>query len=142
MTPSAEVYGPPPEGVQDAAWTWTNLLQLGVSRHACRGCVLSDGRFAVLGGSIGTSTVAVSSCEALVIGDDAALWQPFAPMHDARSEFTCEVVAGCIIVVGGASPLACTSAEIYDEALDRWFRLPCDFTRPWLYSCASALVKS
>jgi hypothetical protein len=43
-------------------------------------------------------------------------------MHDARSFFACKAVAGCIIVPGDAG----RSAELYDEVLGRWLRLPHD----------------
>ncbi len=84
-------------------------------RSRAAGCVLSDGRFAVLVGSS-------SSCEALVIGE-AAHWTPLSPMHDSRIQFACAPDAGCIIVAGG---IGLTSAEVYDESRNRWLRLPCD----------------
>jgi hypothetical protein len=54
---------------------------------------------------------------------DTEHWDPPSPMHHARSDFTCATVARCIIVAGGRT----ASTEVYDEALDRWIRLPCDF---------------
>jgi hypothetical protein len=95
---SAEVYGPPAQGAPDAPWTWTELPAMSVGRHGCSGCVMRDGRFAVLGGvSSGGST---SLCEALVVGDDAH-WEPLTPMHESRDLFVCAAVAGCVIVAGG-----------------------------------------
>jgi hypothetical protein len=44
-------------------------------------------------------------------------------MHDARTHFACAAVAGCVIVAGGRD---LKSAEVYDEELNRWLRLPCD----------------
>jgi hypothetical protein len=74
---SAEVWGPPDQGAADAAWTWKELPAMSAWRFGCCGCVMSDGRFAVLGGSsIGGS---LSSCEALVIGDSEH-WEPLPPM--------------------------------------------------------------
>jgi hypothetical protein len=67
---SAEVYGPPVQGPQDATWTWRCLPPMSVGRHGCRGCVMSDGRFAVLGGD-GVNYVPMSSCEALVMSEGA-----------------------------------------------------------------------
>jgi hypothetical protein len=92
---------------------------MGVAREGCCGCVMSDGRFAVLGGynSMGSS---VSSSEALVMGD-AAQWEPLSPMHDSRGYFACAAVAGCVIVAGG---MGRKSAEVYDESRNRWLRLP------------------
>jgi hypothetical protein len=108
------------QGAPDAPWTWSELPAMSVGRHGSRGCVMSDGRFAVLGGvSSGGST---SSCEALVVGDDAQ-WEPLAPMHDSRIHFACAAVAGCVIVAGG---LDLKSAKLYDVVLDRWFWLPRD----------------
>jgi hypothetical protein len=114
---SVEVWGAPAQGGADAAWTWRELPAMSAARYACCGCVMSDGRFAVLGGcGIGP----LSSCEALVIGD-AAHWQPLPPMHDSRGYFACAAVSGCVIVAGG---IGRTSAEVYDR--NRWLRLPCD----------------
>jgi len=83
--------------------------------------VLSDGRFAVIGGK--TNSGFTSSCEALSLGDDED-WDTLPPMHDSRSGFACAAVAGCIIVAGGAP--GCSVAEVFDEVLGRWLRLPCD----------------
>jgi hypothetical protein len=108
------------QGAPDAPWTWSELPAMSVGRHGSRGCVMSDGRFAVLGGvSSGGST---SSCEALVVGDDAQ-WEPLAAMHESRMHFACAAVAGCVIIAGGCGH---KSAEVYDVLLDRWFRLPRD----------------
>ena len=94
---------------------------MSVGRGGCRGCVMSDGRFAVLGGSgDGGDT---SSCEALSIGDDDEHWVPLPPMHDSRDSFACAAVTGCIIVAGGRHR---KSAEVYDEVRGRWLRLPRD----------------
>jgi hypothetical protein len=109
---------------------------MGVAREGCCGCVMSDGRFAVLGGynSMGSS---VSSSEALVMGD-AAQWEPLSPMHDSRGYFACAAVAGCVIVAGG---MGRKSAEVYDESRNQWLQLPCDL--PYeivLHSMGSALL--
>jgi hypothetical protein len=112
---SAEMWGPPVQGAPDAAWTWRQLPAMSVARYGRRGCVMSDGRFAVLGG-LGTS-----SCEALAIGGDDAHWEPLLPMHDPRAGFACAAVAGCVVIAGGYDR---RSAEVYDEVLGRWLRLP------------------
>jgi hypothetical protein len=117
---SAEVWGPPAQGAADAAWIWSELPGMSTARYACCGCVMSDGRFAVLGGR--SNFVHMSSCEALVVDGDAH-WEPLPPMHDARDQFACWAVAGCVIVAGG---YGLTSAELYDEELNRWLRLPRD----------------
>ena len=123
---SVEVWGPPQQGPPDAAWSWRELPQaMHVVRNPCRACVMSDGRFAVLN---------TSSCGALVLenGGDAH-WEPLPPMHQDRNGFACGSVAGCIIVAGGSCLLSkfddvtyLTSAEVYDEERNRWFRLPCN----------------
>jgi hypothetical protein len=132
---STEVWGPPEQGGADAAWAWRELPAMSATRFGCRGCVMSDGRFAVLGGyGIGGS---LSACEALVIGA-AAHWEPLAPMHDARCIFACAAVAGCVIVAGGRGR---TSAEVYDESRNRWLWLPNDL--PYeneLWQMGSALL--
>jgi hypothetical protein len=84
-------------------------------------CCLSDGHFAALGGIYMYNRR--SSCEALSFGADAQ-WTSFSPMHDGRVHFACAAVTKCIIVAGG---LLRISAELYDEVLGRWLRLPCGF---------------
>ena len=109
------------QGAADAAWSWSELSAMSANRLASCECVMSDGRFAVLGGeSNGMST---SSCEVLAFNAGDTHWAPLPPMHDSRANFACGVVAGCVIVAGGRG---LKSAEVYDEELDRWLRLPCD----------------
>jgi hypothetical protein len=118
-TATVEMLSPPVQGAMDAAWTRRELPPMSVVRYGCGGCVLSDGRFAVLGGIsnyVGTS----STCEALSFGADEH-WTPLPTMHDDRVHFACAVVAECIIVADGWQ---CTPAEVYDEVLGRWLRLP------------------
>jgi hypothetical protein len=116
----AEMLGPPVQGAMDAAWTRRELPPMSVARGGCGGCVLSDGRFAVLGGV--SNSAYMSSCEALSFGADGH-WTPLPPMHETRAHFACAAVAECIIVAGGWQR---TLAEVYDELLGRWLRLPCD----------------
>jgi hypothetical protein len=94
---------------------------MSTDRYGCCGCVMSDGRFAVLGGKWNNDDP-TSSCEVLVVNGDAH-WEPLPPMHDSRDDFACGAVAGCVIVAGGSGR---KSAELYDEELNRWLRLPCD----------------
>jgi hypothetical protein len=125
-TSSTEVLGPPEQGAQDAAWTWTETAAMSTGRYGCSGCVMSDGRFAVLGGRGGACDFPMlSSCEVLTIADSTH-WEPLPPMHDARTHFACAAMAGCIIVAGGRN---CQSAEVFDELLGRWLRLPHDLPR-------------
>jgi hypothetical protein len=121
MPSTAEMWGLPLQGAQDTAWTWKVLPAMSDERYDSGGCVLSDGRFAVIGGM--TNSGFTSSCEALTFGDDG-IWDALPPMHDSRRAFACVAVAGCIIVVGEAPHGR--SAEVFDEVLGRWLRLPCD----------------
>jgi hypothetical protein len=121
MSSTVEMWGPPLQGAQEAAWTWRELTPMSAERRGCGGCLLSDGRFIVIGGW--SNSGITSSCEVLSFSDDGD-WQPLPPMHDSRSFFVCVAVAGCIIVAGGAPRPR--SAEVFDEVLGRWLRLPCD----------------
>ena len=93
--------------------------------------MLSDGRLAVLGG-FDNNIEPLPSCEAFVVSDDEH-WEDLPPMHEARSQFACVAVAGCIVVAGGCGGRdpqglwnRVRSAEVFDEAFDRWVLLPCD----------------
>jgi len=133
---SVEVLDPPAQGATDTTWIWRELPALSVERYDCCGCVLSDGRFAVLGGSVSNDHI-LSSCEALAVGDGEH-WEHIPPMHDARTDFACAAVAGCIIVAGGHG---LKSAEVFDEVIDRWLRLPCDLPIDGqLYGMGGALL--
>jgi len=111
------------------AWTWTGMPNMSTAQYSCSGCVMSDGRFAVLGGRGGNSDDPMLSCEALTI-DDSIHWEPLPPMHDARTNFACAAMAGCIIIAGG---IGYQSDEAYDEVLGRWLRLPHDLPHvSWL----------
>jgi hypothetical protein len=132
----AKMLGPPVQGAMDAAWTWRALPPMSVARYGCGGCVLSDGRFAVLGGI--SNHAYTSSCEALSFGADGH-WNPLPSMHEVRAGFACAAVAECIIVAGGS--LWASSAEVYDEVLGRWLRLPCDLPHSGgVYGMGSAIM--
>jgi hypothetical protein len=119
----AQVLEPPPHGSPSgASWQWRALPGTSVlHRLEGRGCVLSDGRFAVFGGE-DPSESATSSCEALTLDADGARWSPLPPMHEPRCGFACAAIGGCVIVAGGEGS---TTAEVYEEGLGRWRRLPC-----------------
>jgi hypothetical protein len=121
---SAKVWGPPGQGAVEVAWSWRELPGMSVPRFFCRGCVMSDRRFAVLGGDF--EGISSSSCEALSFDGGDAHWEPLSPMHDARASFACGAVAGCVIVAGGCG---LKSAEWYDAELNRWLRFPCDLRK-------------
>jgi hypothetical protein len=121
---AAEMWGPPVQGTMDAACNRRELPAMSVVRLGCGGCVLSDGRFAVFGGRLGDMSNYVGTSLGEVLSFDAdEHWTPLPPMQEMRTHFACAAVAECIIVAGG---LRCTSAEVYDEALGRWLRLPCN----------------
>jgi hypothetical protein len=115
---TAEVLEPPEQGSPDSAWRWRELPNVSVSRESTAGCLLSDVRFAVFGGEEGEG-VETASCEVLTLDGDER-WEPLPPMLEARSGFLCAAVGGCVIVAGG------TAMEVYEEALGRWRRLPCN----------------
>jgi hypothetical protein len=85
------------------------------------GCVLSDGRFAVFGGE-DVSGAATSSCEVLSLDVDGARWLPLSSMHEPLSRFACVAIGGCVIIAGG---MGSTTAEVFEEGLGLWRRLPC-----------------
>jgi hypothetical protein len=133
-TAAAEMWGAPMRGALDVARTWRELPAMIVGRSGCRGCVLSDGRFAVLGGF--SNDAFTSSCEALTLGGDEH-WSPLPPMHDSRAHIACGAVAGCVIVAGGYRK----SAEVFDEVLGWWLRLPHDLPYSGgLHDMGSALL--
>jgi hypothetical protein len=133
----ADMLERPVESAPDAAWTWRQLPAMSIERMGCNGCVLSDGRFAVLGGQR-QSNSATSSCEVLTVDDDEH-WSPLPSMHDSRARSACAAVAGCIIVAGGSPNHK--SAEVFDEVLGRWLRLPHDLPcNSGLHDMGSALL--
>jgi hypothetical protein len=133
---SVEILEPPVQGSIDAAWTQRELSALSVERYSCSGCVLSNGRFAVLGG-VNSNYQILSSCEVLAVGDGEH-WEHLPPMHDTRASFASLAVAGCVIVAGGHG---LKSAEVFDEVLDRWLKLPCDLPMDsQLFDMGSALL--
>jgi hypothetical protein len=80
-----------------------------------------NGRFAIFGGS-DNSRAPTASCEVLTLGGYIERWDPLPPMHEARRYFASAAIGGCVIVVGGESS---KTAEVFEEALGRWRRLPC-----------------
>jgi hypothetical protein len=118
---TAEVLEPPEQGSPDGVWRWRELPHMSVQRFCTAGCVLSDGRFAVFGG-LDINEVTTASCEALTLGGDER-WEPLPPMLEARSDFFCAAVGGCVIVAGGYD--LTPAVDVYEEGLGRWRRLPC-----------------
>jgi hypothetical protein len=116
---------PPPEhgSLAEASWQWRYLPGMSVGRSGGRGCVLSDSRFAVFGGYTGNSAMFTASCEVLTLDGAIERWDPLPPMHEAREGFACAAIGGCVIVAGGHASI---TVEVYEEALGRWRRLPCN----------------
>jgi hypothetical protein len=130
------MWAAPVQGALDAEWILRGLPGMSVGRTGCSGCVLSDGRFAVLGGN--DNVAHKSSCEALTLRDDEH-WSPLPRMHDTWYHIACAVVTGCIIVAGG-NPRR-RSAEVYGKVLDQWLRLPHDLPHDGgLHSICNALL--
>jgi hypothetical protein len=57
------------------------------------------------------------------MGGDGDRWDPLPLMHEARAGFACAAIGGCVIVAGGVGSV---TAEVYEEALGRCRRLPCN----------------
>jgi hypothetical protein len=122
---TAQVLEPPPPehgSLTEACWQWRYLPDMSVGRAYGRGCVLSDGRFAAFGGNTSGSGTTTASCEVLTLDGDIERWDPLPPMHEARKAFACAAIGGCVVVAGGQGSI---TAEVYEEALGRWRRLPC-----------------
>ena len=136
---TAQVLEPPAQGSEsEASWQWRYLPDMSVGRFGGRGCVLSDGRFAVFGG-LDVDTALPSSCEALTLDVDGERWDALPPMHEGRCAFACAAVGGCVIVAGGFGSMA---AEVYEKGLGRWRRLPRSLPFDTKLFCAgSALLR-
>ena len=107
-----------------------------VDRTDNSGCVLSDGRFAVFGG-MDLEGAKLASCEVLTL-DGNERREPPPPMLEARRSFLCAAMRGCVIVADG---LETTSVGVYEEALGRWRRLPCNLPHGGeLFLAGSAIV--
>jgi len=85
----AEVWGPPASVAP---------LVLSGRRYGSRGCVMSDGRFAVLGGERNSGYT--SSCEALMV-DKEEHWEARASSHAPRTERLCVRSGGQMHHSGG-----------------------------------------
>jgi hypothetical protein len=85
------------------------------------------------GGTLTSTYGFCGNCEALVLRDDddnemtttttEDRWVPLPPMLEARCQFACAAIRGCIIAAGG---MHTASAEVYEESSRRWRRLPHD----------------
>ena len=114
---------PPEDGsAAEASWRWRYLPAMSVGRRGGRCCVLSDGRFAVFGGDDDNYNV-LASGEVLTLDGAIERWDALPSMHEPRRLFACASIGGCVIVAGGVRSVTC---EVYEEALGRWRRLPCN----------------
>jgi hypothetical protein len=119
---AAQVMEPPPHGSpSEASWRWRSLPNPSAVHLGGGGCVLSDGRFAIFGGTTASNAIS-SSCAALTLDADGERWDVLPSMHEARRALVCAAIGGCVIVAGGWGSI---TAEVYEEGLGRWRRLPC-----------------
>jgi hypothetical protein len=115
---------PDPGSPTEASWQWGDLPGPSVARAHCGACVMSDGRLAVFGGmNLSSSPMSsLSSCETPTFAGSDARWDPLHSMHEARYGSACATIGGCVIITGGTYSI---TAEVYEETLGRWRRLPC-----------------
>jgi hypothetical protein len=111
----------PNDSSGEASWSWRVLPGTNELRYSGRGCVLSDGRFAIFGGD-STEGFYASSCEALTLNVDGGHWNELPPMRAARCRFACAAIGGCVIVAGTIDSM---TTEVYEEELGLWRLLPC-----------------
>jgi hypothetical protein len=134
---TAQVMEPPQHGSpSEAGWRWRSLPNTSCMHFGGGGCVLSDGRFAVFGGMDASNAIS-SSCEALTLDADGERWDALPSMHEARCGFACAAIGGCVIVAGGTGSI---TAEVYEEGLGRWRRLPCSLPFDTDLYCAGSAV--
>ena len=64
-------------------------------------------------------------------------------MHEVREYFACESVGECVVVAGGLGldRERLTTLEVYEEALGRWRRRPCNLPDNAGLIMGSALVE-
>jgi hypothetical protein len=139
---TAQVLEPPPPehgSPSEASWQWRYLPAMSVACFGGRGCVLSDGRFAVFRGGTGIyGFTPTASCEVLTLDGAIERWDLLPPMHEARRLFASAAIGGCIVVAGGSGSI---TVEVYEEALGRWRRLPCNLPHDGqLFQMGSALM--
>ena len=78
---------PPQQGSPiEASWQWRVLPAMHFGSHDGKGCVLSDGRFAVLGGwDINMETA--RSCEVLTLDGGGERWNRLEGCNETRRHF-------------------------------------------------------
>jgi len=59
-------------------------------------------------------------------------------MREVRHFFASAVIDGCVIVAGGIG--SSRTVEVYEEALGRWRRLPCNLPHVGGMSCMGSAV--
>ena len=88
-------------------------------RSGAAGCVLADGRFAVVGGQ-GVDGQLLEDAEAF--DAVAGRWEPLPKMATSRTCHALVAVPGGMVAVGGDERAA--AAELFDEESGRWIALP------------------
>lgn len=92
---------------------------MAVARADASGCVLADGRFAVVGGYADDGEMRKDG-EVFAAGR----WEPLhADLLSNRSAHALVAVAGGMIAIGGEDEGA-VAAELFDEESRRWLALP------------------
>ena len=105
--------------VQD---TWTALPPLALKTpDGAAGCVLLNGRFAVVGGVDMIDEHCLEDGE--VYDPIAGRWDPLPNMATGRKDHALVAVAGGMIAIGGAQ-MKGAADELYDEESGRWLALP------------------
>eukprot|EP01047_Picozoa_sp_COSAG01_P017068 COSAG01_NODE_893_length_12880_cov_7.428371_2_plen_519_part_00 len=113
---------------------WTELPPMTTARVNAAGCVLQDGRFAVVGGHNDLSWFLQSSNDVVSHRDGEMYncarneWTPLpAPIEMVGGGRQCAAlvpVAGGMLICGGDAEYEFVEAELWDEESQRWLELP------------------
>jgi hypothetical protein len=105
---------------------WTELPSMTKARKHAAGCVLPDGRFAVVGGCSAAGDSLYSDGEVYDCARNE--WTPLpAPIGMVGGGRHCAAlvpVAGGMLILGGDGPDQSIEAELWDEESQRWLKLP------------------
>jgi hypothetical protein len=106
---------------------WTELPPMTEAREDAAGCVLPDGRFAVVGGYMGDEHM--SRYDDGEVYDCARNeWTPLpAPSGMGGGDRDCAAlvpVAGGMLILGGNATFRPVEAELWDEESQQWLELP------------------
>ena len=115
---------------------WSLLPPMATARYGAAGCVLEDGRFAVLGGTDGDHIV---RRDGEVFDPVAGTWQVLPDMTIGRATYSVVAVAGGMVAIGGhvdksgggpgggveadGGGAEAAAAELFDTQSGRWIAL-------------------